>query len=70
MGLTGFNRMRRKKQQQKVEAKKPSSQMNGDSDYLESLNVAQLKEVAKEKGVQGYAGLKRAELLKALKEGE
>ena len=70
MGLTGFNRMRRKKQQQKVEAKKPSSQMNGDSDYLESLNVAQLKELAKEKGVQGYAGLKRAELLKALKEGE
>ena len=37
------------------------------SEGLESKTVAELKELAKEKGIEGYTTMKKADLLNALK---
>ena len=46
----------------------PSSKTSNDSKVdLESLKVADLKELAKSKGIVGYTTMKKAELIEALK---
>lgn len=48
----------------KVETKKEVSKESKD---YSSMTVAELKEVAKEKGIEGYTSMKKAELLDAIK---
>jgi hypothetical protein len=40
---------------------------NGDS-VLNNLKVVELKSIAKEKGLKGYTGLRKAELIKMLQQ--
>ena len=47
----------------KVEGTKETSESNN----LNSKTVTELKEIAKEKGIEGYTTMKKAELLEALK---
>lgn len=42
----------------------------GDEKSLEDLKVEELKELAKEKGIEGYSKLKKEELIVLLVEGE
>ena len=46
------------------EVKKETKVISND---LESKTLKELKEIAKEKGVEGYSTMKKAELLEALK---
>ena len=41
--------------------------VNDEAVNLDALKVAELKELAKEKGIEGYTTMKKAELLEALK---
>jgi len=52
----------------KVAAKKVEAKVEEPvaSDDLNSLTVAELKDLAKEKGISGYTSLKKAELIEAL----
>ena len=49
----------------KLEKTKKSKTKASEVDYLK-MTVAQLKLAAKEKGVEGYTSLKKAELIKVL----
>ena len=42
--------------------------VNDEAVNLDALKVAELKELAKEKGIEGYTTMKKAELLEALKQ--
>ena len=53
----------KKANENKTEAKK---EVKTGNDY-ESMTVTELKEIAKEKGVEGFTSMKKAELLEAIK---
>lgn len=55
------------KQTAKTETKKEESKKEETSTDLNSKTVAELKEMAKEKGIENYTSMKKAELLDALK---
>ncbi|TCP28043.1 LSU ribosomal protein L21P [Tenacibaculum skagerrakense] len=52
----------------KAEAKKeaPAKEAKAESNDLSSMTVAELKALAKDKGIAGYTSLKKAELIEAL----
>ena len=52
--------------EEKIEVKATKEKMKDSSD-LSSKTVAELKEMAKEKGIEGYTNMKKAELIDALK---
>lgn len=61
MSATAFQRMRREqenKRLQELEKAKPKS--------LVDLKVAELKQLAKEKGIKGFDNMKKPDLLEAL----
>ena len=51
----------------KAEKAEVKAEVKEDTSDLNSKTVAELKELAKEKGVEGYTTMKKAELLEALK---
>ncbi|MDY0134032.1 MAG: Rho termination factor N-terminal domain-containing protein, partial [Acholeplasmatales bacterium] len=55
------------KVEKKVE-EKPAAPKKETKVDLDGLTVAELKEMAKDKGLTGYSALKKAELITALKE--
>ena len=55
------------KEAKKVEKKETKSEVKEESTDLSKLTVAELREMAKEKGISGVSTMKKAELLDALK---
>lgn len=46
----------------------PAATVSGEESDPSKMNTAQLKELAKSKGISGYASLTKAELLEVLKD--
>ena len=55
------------KTEKKVEVKEDKKEEKVEKNDLSSKTVAELREIAKEKGVEGYSTMKKADLLAALK---
>lgn len=56
-----------KTESKKEEVKAEKNEVKSETSDLSSKTVAELKEMAKEKGIEGYTGMKKAELIDALK---
>jgi len=59
----------RYKEQLKAKQKETETQEQAVG-ALEEMNVPELKELAKEKGIDGYSNMKKQELIEALEAGE
>ncbi|APU68470.1 MULTISPECIES: 50S ribosomal protein L21 [Christiangramia] len=57
---------KKKSAAKKEEPKKEAKQEAKKSDDLSSHTVVELREMAKEKGIEGYSSMKKAELIEAL----
>lgn len=62
MSATAFQRLRREQEAKKLqsEQRKPIT--------LADLKVAELKEIAKEKGIEGFDNMKKLELIEAIEQ--
>ena len=55
-----------KQEEVKTEAKETKKEVKEEKTDLSNLTVAQLREIAKDKNIEGYSTMKKAELISAL----
>lgn len=65
-GIGNGNGSTKKAETKKAEPKKEEAPKSEASDDLNSKTVAELKEMAKDKGITGYSSMKKDELIEAL----